>query len=38
MIVSFDLDDTLYVSPNEFKTEKELGFPWNKIYKERLRL
>ena len=37
MIVSFDLDDTLYVSPNEFKTEKELAFPWNKIYKERLR-
>ena len=36
MIVSFDLDDTLYVSPNEFKTEKELAFPWNKIYKEML--
>lgn len=38
MIVSFDLDDTLYVSPNDFKTEPELKFPWNKIYKERLRL
>ena len=37
MIVSFDLDDTLFVSPSRFKTEEELGFPWNKIYKERLR-
>ncbi len=38
MIVSFDLDDTLFVSPDKCKTEKELVFPWNKIYKERLRL
>ncbi len=38
MIVSFDLDDTLFVSPDKFKTEKELVFPLNKIYKERLRL
>ncbi|MDE6761170.1 MAG: HAD family hydrolase [Lachnospiraceae bacterium] len=38
MIVSFDLDDTLFVSPDKFKTEEELKFPWNKIYKERLRL
>ena len=38
MIVSFDLDDTLFVSPENFKTEKELRFPLNKIYKERLRL
>lgn len=38
MIVSFDLDDTLFVSPPEFKTEKELKFPWKMIYKERLRL
>lgn len=37
MIVSFDLDDTLFVSPDNFKTENELTFPWNKIYKERLR-
>lgn len=37
MIVSFDLDDTLFVSPDEFKTERELSFPLNKIYKERLR-
>ena len=38
MIVSFDLDDTLYVSPVNFKTEKELSFPWKLIYRERLRL
>ena len=38
MIVSFDLDDTLFVSPENFKTEKELRFPFNKNYKERLRL
>ena len=36
MIVSFDLDDTLFVSPPEFETEKELKFPWKMIYKERL--
>jgi len=38
VIVSFDLDDTLYVSPENFKTEEALKFPWNRIYKERLRL
>lgn len=38
MIVSFDLDDTLYVSEEKFQTEAKLRFPWNKIYKERLRL
>lgn len=38
MIVSFDLDDTLFVSPNTFKTEESLNFPFNIIYKERLRL
>lgn len=38
MIVSFDLDDTLFVSPDKFKTEEELKYPWNKVYKERLRL
>ena len=37
MIVSFDLDDTLFVSAQDFKVENELKFPWNKIYKERLR-
>lgn len=34
MIVSFDLDDTLFVSPPEFKTEKELKFPWKKSTKK----
>ena len=38
MIVTFDLDDTLFVSPNNFETESKLKFPWNRIYKERLRL
>lgn len=38
MRVSFDLDDTLFVSPDRFKTEQQLRFPLNKIYKERLRL
>ncbi|MBP3459295.1 MAG: HAD family hydrolase [Lachnospiraceae bacterium] len=37
MIVSFDLDDTLFVSPDNFRVEEELSFPWNMIYKERLR-
>ena len=37
MIVSFDLDDTLFVSSQDFKTEKELIFPLKMIYKERLR-
>ena len=38
MRVSFDLDEVLFVSPNTHKTEPELRFPLNKIYKERLRL
>jgi len=37
MIVSFDLDNTLLVSPDEFKAEDALYFPLNMIYKERLR-
>ncbi len=37
MIVSFDLDDTLFVSPLTHETEKELSFPFNRLYKERLR-
>ncbi len=37
MIVSFDLDDTLFVSEEKFKTEAPLNFPKNMIYKERLR-
>ena len=38
MRVSFDLDDVLFVSPMTHKTEPELRFPLNRIYKERLRL
>ena len=38
MRVSFDLDEVLFVSPMTHKTEPSLGFPFNKIYKERLRL
>ena len=38
MRVSFDLDEVLFVSPDLCKTEPELHFPWNRIYKERLRL
>lgn len=35
---SFDLDDTLFVSEKNFKTEQKLKFPFYMIYKERLRL
>lgn len=38
MIVSFDLDDTLFVDPDSIETEKPLKFPYRLIYKERLRL
>ncbi len=38
MIVSFDLDDTLFVPEDGFRVEKPLRFPYNLIYKERLRL
>jgi hypothetical protein len=38
MRVSFDLDEVLFVSPLTHKTEKPLHFPFNHIYKERLRL
>ena len=37
MRVSFDLDDTIFVPPGQFKTERALPFPLNRIYKERLR-
>ena len=37
MIVSFDLDDTLFVDANKAKTEKDLSFPYKYIYKEKLR-
>ncbi len=38
MIVSFDLDDTLFVPEDKFETEKPPRFPYNLIYRERLRL
>jgi len=38
MRVSFDLDEVLFVFPENVKAEPELKFPWNHIYKERLRL
>ncbi|MCR5303484.1 MAG: HAD family hydrolase [Lachnospiraceae bacterium] len=38
MRVSFDLDEVLFVSPSTHKTEPELIFPFNKIFRERLRL
>ena len=38
MRVSFDLDEVLFVSPDLVKAEPALGFPWNHVYKERLRL
>ncbi len=38
MRVSFDLDEVLFVLPETHKTEPPLRFPFNKIYRERLRL
>lgn len=37
MRISFDLDDTLFVSPQIMSTETELSFPLNRIFQERLR-
>ena len=37
MRISFDLDDTLFVSEKKFKTERVPQFPFNLLYKERLR-
>lgn len=37
MRVSFDLDEVIFVSPANHKTEPELRFPLNKIYQERVR-
>ena len=38
MIVSFDLDDTLFVNPDVISVEENLKFPFKLFYKERLRL
>ena len=32
MIISFDLDDTLFVSEDKFDVEKPLPFPFNLIF------
>ncbi|MDE6774858.1 MAG: HAD family hydrolase [Ruminococcus sp.] len=37
MIVSFDLDETLFVNPEKVPTEKTLKFPFCRIYRDRLR-
>ena len=37
MKISFDLDETLFVNPAEVPTEPDLKFPYNKIYKDKLR-
>ncbi|MBO4877607.1 MAG: HAD family hydrolase [Ruminococcus sp.] len=37
MKISFDLDETLFVNPAEVPTEPELKFPYNKLYRDRLR-
>lgn len=37
MKISFDLDETLFVNPAEVPIEPELKFPYNKIYKDKLR-
>ncbi len=38
MRISFDLDEVLFVYPKDHKIEKAPHFPFNLIYKERLRL
>lgn len=38
MRISFDLDEVLFVSPKTHKTEPALIFPFNLIFRERLRL
>ena len=37
MRVSFDLDEVLFVNPATHKTESQLLFPFNLIFRERLR-
>lgn len=37
MIVSFDLDETLFVNPEKVQAEKPLKFPFCRIYRDRLR-
>ncbi len=37
MRISFDLDEVLFVDPRTFKIEDPPGFPFDRIYRERLR-
>ncbi len=37
MRISFDLDEVLFVSPDNYETEDELRFPLNRMFPERLR-
>lgn len=37
MIISFDLDETLFVNPEKIRTENPLKFPLCRIYRDRLR-
>ncbi|MDE5937373.1 MAG: HAD family hydrolase [Ruminococcus sp.] len=37
MIVSFDLDETLFVNPEKIPAESKLKFPFCRIYRDRLR-
>lgn len=37
MRISFDLDEVLFVSPDLYEVEPALHFPFNRLYKERLR-
>ena len=37
MKISFDLDDVLFVSPDKYETEPALRFPYNLLFKDRLR-
>ena len=37
MKISFDLDDVLFVSPEKYETEPALRFPYNLLFKDRLR-
>lgn len=37
MRISFDLDDTLFISPDKTQAEPELKFPFSVLYPDRLR-
>lgn len=37
MRVSFDLDEVLFVSPGKYETEALPGFPYKRLFSERLR-